>query len=748
MATYARWTRTITDDAGNVRNAKVYVYKESDGLLATIYSDRAGATPLANPFTLSNSDRGLAFFHAVGAPYKVVAVDGSWSQTWRYQALGTSAEYDVGSFIGSGQSPATVNTIAALKALATATYKIAVLNLGKQSGTFVFLSGNYSSHVTADTLGGVYLKADDTSSSSGAWVRIFTDKVFPEWFGAAADGTTDDRATIQAAIDLVQAVIRGGTVKLRSATYIIGSQLTLPNTNGALSSIVFEGDGDQSIIKGGASYSGHYLDVGSLTLHSGFRAKIRNVKFVAPVSGTASWGIEAHNSNGMIVEWVYYSGIAGGLVMADCYSVYVANCTHETLTNQSIYSTTAAHGLVVRNCGFFNCAYTSGSQVIRVDVLSYVLTFEENDFEGVGELLHIADARSLTFCRNYHEDSTVQLFGFSGTSYNVLITDNYFSAATVTTTINNINGLEFRRNAQYGASFAFGGSVSRLEVQQGSLESGSTITGGNVSQFIFASAIDTDGTLAANSDTRVPSQKAVKTYVGSWASVSRASGFDTFAATPSSSNLKALLTDETGSGAAVFAQSPSLVTPDIGAATGASLSLSKSGASNDVLVNEQTGGFNADIAFQSAGTTKWQMGKDGSNNFFYYDNAGGRNVMTIAGGGDMTLMPAGGGVKVGGWFGRGAPVTKTGDFTVAGTENSLINNKSGSTCTVTLPAASSFTGREILIKTIQAQTVVSASSNVVPAAGGAAGTAILAATAGKWALLISDGTNWIIMASN
>jgi hypothetical protein len=51
----------------------------------------------------------------------------------------------------------------------------------------------------------------------------------------------------------------------------------------------------------------------------------------------------------------------------------------------------------------------------------------------------------------------------------------------------------------------------------------------------------------------------------------------------------------------------------------------------------------------------------------------------------------------------------------------------------------------LMVRTIQAQTVVSASSDVVPVAGGAAGTAILAATAGKWALLQSDGTNWQIM---
>lgn len=103
-------------------------------------------------------------------------------------------------------------------------------------------------------------------------------------------------------------------------------------------------------------------------------------------------------------------------------------------------------------------------------------------------------------------------------------------------------------------------------------------------------------------------------------------------------------------------------------------------------------------------------------------------------------------LDVTGSFGRGAPVTKTGNFTLADTENWVICNGTGS-ITVTFPAASSWTGREVMIKTIAAQTVVSASSNVVPINSAAAGTAILPATAGSWATLVSDGTNWIIMAS-
>ena len=91
-----------------------------------------------------------------------------------------------------------------------------------------------------------------------------------------------------------------------------------------------------------------------------------------------------------------------------------------------------------------------------------------------------------------------------------------------------------------------------------------------------------------------------------------------------------------------------------------------------------------------------------------------------------------------------APVTKTADFTVAATDLWLINNKSGSTCTATLPTASSYSGRILHFQNYQAQTLVSASSNVVPLAGGAAGTSILLASTGDSATLVSDGTNWLM----
>jgi hypothetical protein len=97
-----------------------------------------------------------------------------------------------------------------------------------------------------------------------------------------------------------------------------------------------------------------------------------------------------------------------------------------------------------------------------------------------------------------------------------------------------------------------------------------------------------------------------------------------------------------------------------------------------------------------------------------------------------------------GSLGRGAPVTKTTDFTVAATENWLIMNGTA-TITMTLPTASSWTGRELMIKNIAAYTVISASSNVKPIDTDTAATAILPATAGSWCTLVSDGTNWVTM---
>lgn len=83
--------------------------------------------------------------------------------------------------------------------------------------------------------------------------------------------------------------------------------------------------------------------------------------------------------------------------------------------------------------------------------------------------------------------------------------------------------------------------------------------------------------------------------------------------------------------------------------------------------------------------------------------------------------------------------------TIGVTDHDVIYTKA---ITVTLPTAANFKGRELYLKVTAATAITSASSNVVPVTSTTAGTAILAATAGKWCRMVSDGTNWVIMSAN
>jgi hypothetical protein len=119
------------------------------------------------------------------------------------------------------------------------------------------------------------------------------------------------------------------------------------------------------------------------------------------------------------------------------------------------------------------------------------------------------------------------------------------------------------------------GTVTSVDVSGGT--TGLTTSGGPITS---SGTVTLAGTLAvANGGTGI---------------TSLGSGVATFLGTPSSANLAAAVTDETGTGALVFASSPTLVTPTLGAATATSLTVNDNttlGSSNSDTVN-----FNARVA--------------------------------------------------------------------------------------------------------------------------------------------------------
>jgi hypothetical protein len=92
--------------------------------------------------------------------------------------------------------------------------------------------------------------------------------------------------------------------------------------------------------------------------------------------------------------------------------------------------------------------------------------------------------------------------------------------------------------------------------------------------------------------------------------------------------------------------------------------------------------------------------------------------------------------------------TTGGTVVLSSNRVSLVITGTGSTTSIDLTTATS--GRQYMIKNLSNATVISTASNVIPFAGGSAGTAILGAgnITPQWITLVADGTNWHIMQRN
>jgi hypothetical protein len=183
----------------------------------------------------------------------------------------------------------------------------------------------------------------------------------------------------------------------------------------------------------------------------------------------------------------------------------------------------------------------------------------------------------------------------------------------------------------------------------------------------------------------------------------------------------------------------------------------------DMVFNDTNGGWNT-FTFENAGDARVALGRDNGNDFyitvrdpavsggawkdttFVADSSSGNISMGYKLG--IGVVTPTNTLEVSGSFSIGPPVTKTTNFTLAATENIIIIGAGTGTVVVTLPAANTCAGRQLYVKTIATRALNSASANVAPIGSATVGTGILTATVGKWAILVSNGTNWVIMCAN
>ena len=175
-------------------------------------------------------------------------------------------------------------------------------------------------------------------------------------------------------------------------------------------------------------------------------------------------------------------------------------------------------------------------------------------------------------------------------------------------------------------------------------------------------------------------------------------GVATFLATPTSANLAAAVSDETGSGALVFATSPTLVTPVLGTPTSGNFS---TGTFTWPTFNQNTTGYAASLAGGAAGSIPYQSATNATT--FLAAGTDGQ-ILSLAAGlpvwinnavGTVTSVATAG--TVNGITLTGGPITTTGTITLGGTLDLSSPPAIGGTTAntvrgTTITATSSFVG--------------------------------------------------------
>jgi parallel beta-helix repeat protein len=220
-----------------------------------------------------------------------------------------------------------------------------------------------------------------TQSGTGATSRTMQakarDLVSVKDFGATGDGTTNDRAAIQAAIDHADAL--GLDVYLPNGTYLIGSGLTINGTVGLI------GSGWGSIIKVDSSASRFIPILVQGTSYAAVRGVVlRDFKVDGSSKGTLDSGlVQLNNAVGFLVDhlWVTSGGTAGesssqGVDGISCSAGslgemgsqgVIQNCLVEACTKPGInWSTESLNALIIGNIVRSNTGNTStpGIQIL------------------------------------------------------------------------------------------------------------------------------------------------------------------------------------------------------------------------------------------------------------------------------------------------------------------------------------------------------------------------------------------------
>lgn len=328
---------------------------------------------------------------------------------------------------------------------------------------------------------------DDMASNSALKVptqqsvKAYVDRliVTPDQFSGP-----DFSAKLQAAVNYVAALSTGGAIFIPPGTFTPTTQVDFPKLTNKNCFLFGVGPASRIDVSGVISPStgAAAFYVGSGTAAGGSGWRFEQIGFIG--SGTtAGKAFEFENANITTLSKVVFETMLTPLTMSDSYSVTVEECDFNEIGSVGVYSSTAAHNLVVRRCHAFGVGSgVAGGRFLTIDGATFNIVIEDNDIESCRQVYSfVAGVSSLLVTGNYIEYCEVDPFDHGTGSTGVQIENNWIALGQAATggdvvSIDNMTGGTFKHNSIYNQTISFGSTSIDVEFGDNTVTGTGTVT--------------------------------------------------------------------------------------------------------------------------------------------------------------------------------------------------------------------------------------------------------------------------------